>query len=118
MFQFAAGIFAIVAITYMFQLSRLTKVMKQDHVFWARLGQPSLFTLAGQRTYDQILYRSGKFGIEGPSILREINRTKWLQVAGICCFLIAAASFFVEGRHHASNNSFKPTSLRGVGKAS
>ena len=114
MFQFAAGLFSVVAIAYLVQLWRLIRLLREDHPLWTRLGEPSLLTWSGQRSFDRILYRPGQLGIDKASILRQIRRTKWLQIAGIACFLLAAAIFVVNGRPDAPNNSFKPTPLRGA----
>ena len=91
----SAALFVAIAAAYFVQLWRLTAKLKADSSLWLRLGQPSLFTLSGQRTFDRVLYRPEQLEIDDAALVREIYRTKWLQLAGVLSFALVAITFFV-----------------------
>jgi len=91
----SAALFVVIAAAYLVQLWRLTAKLKADSSLWLRLGQPSLFTLSGQRTFDRVLYRPEQLEIDDAALVREIYRTKWLQLAGVLSFALVAITFFV-----------------------
>ena len=91
----AVALFVTIAAAYFVQLRRLTAKLKADSALWLRLGQPSLFTLSGQKTFDRVLYRHQQVGIDDAALVREIYRTKWLQLAGVLSFALVAITFFV-----------------------
>jgi hypothetical protein len=95
MFVVTAALFTIIAVAYLAQLWRLVARLKANSALWLRLGEPSLSTLSGQRTFDRILSRPELSGITDPSLLREVYRTKILQLAGVLSFAAAVITFFV-----------------------
>ena len=95
MYVVACSLFVIIAIAYFVQLWRLVAKLRADSVLWLRLGQPSLVTLSGQQTFDRILYRHEHSGITDICIIREINRTRWLQLAAVLVFAVVVITFLV-----------------------
>ena len=88
------AMFAVVAIAYLVQLARLCARVRRDEDLWKRLGEPSLFTLSGQRSFDRVLFRPTQVGISDPALLRDANRTKLLLFAALVCFVLAVTAFF------------------------
>jgi hypothetical protein len=90
----AFGLFALVAVAYLVQLARLFSLVKKNVVLWPFLGEPSLFTWSGQRSFDRVIFNPSKIGVVDPAILQAAQHTRRLLIAALICFAVAVAAFF------------------------
>ena len=91
-------VFAILAISYLVQLSSLVRSLKQDEVLWEKIGRPTLATLGGQRKFDRLIFHPELVPITDKSLLRKISTTKVLMLTSLVSFGLVVVTFFLSGK--------------------